>query len=235
MHALDCEKFQSIVTDWHVETPNDQWAYRTQAMLREAQPTKAVTADRERIARDLHDSVIQRLFGVGLSLQAALIAVDGISRKRVSDAVDTLDDAINELRETIFALTTGSDVSVVCVRFRDLMIEAESALGFAPQLQFDGAIETIHPAIALHLIAVAREALSNVAQHAHASRVRVVVAVDIDIDLIILDDGVGYQSSAPAGHGLLNMRTRAAHCGGTFELQNATLGGTHLEWRVPTR
>jgi PAS domain S-box-containing protein len=195
----------------------------------------AVTEDRERIARDLHDTVIQRLFAAGMTLQGAAARVDdGEARTRVERAVDELDATIKEIRQAIFALQAppdgGPGLRGELVRLTN---ELRPALGFAPRLQFDGAIEAIDPAVAENLVPVLREALSNVARHAEASEVRVIVTAHDEIALEVIDDGLGIPDSVVGGNGLGNLTARAETLGGRCSARRRERGGTVLEWRVP--
>jgi signal transduction histidine kinase len=201
----------------------------------------ALLEDRERIARDLHDSVIQRLFATGLSLQGAagLIRTDPASAAdRVEGAVDDLDLTVKQIRSAIFALEPMGRAAESGVRSQvlDLVRESDPALGFEPTVLFDGPVDTSTPdGLAGDLLATLREALSNVARHARASRVDVVVAVD-DATLVlrVTDDGVGPPASdRRRGHGLENMAARAARRGGSFDIRPGTTSGTVVEWRVP--
>ena len=203
----------------------------------------ALVEDRERIARDLHDTIVQRLFATGLSLQGAigLMRSDtGAAADRVRTAVDDLDLTVKHIRSAIFGLASTGERSDDGVRRRvlDLLGEAGAMLGFEPTVLFEGAVDTATPEpVATDMLATLREALSNVARHAAASRVDVVVAVDGDdggeLMLRVTDDGVGPpRPEQPRGHGLDNMAARAARRGGSFEITPATPRGTAVEWRV---
>ena len=165
---------------------------QNQDALRDAEQVLAVAEDRERIARDLHDTVIQRLFAEGLGLQAALGGVGDPqrTRARLESTIDGLDETIRELRTAVFSLQ-GSASAPGGLRGRLLQVvtDATDGLGFEPRLQFDGPIETIDDHIAEHLTPVLREALSNIAHHAHARDVRVAIRVDDDVTLTVADDG----------------------------------------------
>jgi signal transduction histidine kinase len=202
----------------------------------------ALLEDRERIARDLHDSVIQRLFATGLSLQGAagLIRTDpAAAAERVEGAVDDLDLTVKQIRSAIFGLASADERAHGGVRGRllDLVDEARSMLGFEPTVLFEGPVDTATPEpVATDLLAALREALSNVARHAQASRVDVVVTVAIGRELIlrVTDDGVGPPApDQPRGRGLDNMAARAGGRGGSFQIGAATPRGTELVWRVP--
>ncbi|MFI6586138.1 GAF domain-containing protein [Embleya sp. NPDC050493] len=197
-----------------------------------------VLTDRDRIARDLHDLAIQRLFATGMTLQSATRFIDHPEAlERVESAVDALDDTIKVIRSTIFSLKardrdTGTGLRSRCLREVDAATET---LGFAPTLRVDGLLDTSVPqAIAAHLIAVLREALANAARHAHANRVEVHVETDDGhVRLRVRDDGVGPPASATRDSGLGNMRERAESLGGTCSFGPAPDGGALVEWRVP--
>ncbi|MET9295810.1 GAF domain-containing protein [Streptomyces sp. NPDC003077] len=199
----------------------------------------ALLDDRDRIARDLHDLAIQRLFATGMTLQSAGRLIDRPeAADRVGRAVDDLDETIKIIRTTIFALRTEHDRTdappTVRRRVLDVVTTAAESLGFMPSLRMDGPVDTDVPEeVADHLLAVLTEALSNIARHADARRVDVALDVGEETVLSVTDDGVGL-SGAPGGGGLDNMRSRAALLGGTFELTVPTAGGTGVVWRVPT-
>jgi len=197
--------------------------------------------DRERIAADLHDTVIQRLFATGLGLQGTVRAIDNpTAAKRVQDAVDDLDETIRQIRSTIFALQNRG---VVGGSLRDdilaLTTEAAASLGFEPRVLFEGLIDHGVPgAIGLQLLAVLREALSNVVRHAGASAVTVAVAVtSVDLVAAVTDNGVGAgPGDRPGGKGIASLRHRAEVLGGTLQLTaGAQDSGTTVRWHVPLR
>lgn len=197
----------------------------------------ALLEDRERIARDLHDRVIQRLFATGLSLQAISRAnVPPNVAERLDRAVDDLDETVRQVRSSIFELHTArlpgrsirQEVLSVCS-------EAARALGFEPEVLFEGAIDTaVDGRTGDHLLAVVREALSNVARHAGAASARVTLTADVGmLTLRVADDGHGADDIDPAGHGLRSMRDRAEQLGGTISLVPGPDGGALLCWTVP--
>lgn len=195
--------------------------------------------DRERIAADLHDTVIQRLFATGLGLQAVVRSIaDPQAAARVESAVTDLDETIRQIRTTIFALQAPR-VSGRSVRGEILALatEAAASLGYEPHLLLDGPIDTaVSRDVATHLLAVLREALSNVVRHASAHRVDVEVRVSGgELHAEVSDDGVGPgDGSRPAGRGLVNLAHRAEALGGSMRLAPGAEGrGTKLEWRVP--
>ena len=200
----------------------------------------ALVEDRERIARDLHDTVIQRLFATGLSLQGTLAMVrrspDG-AEARIEQAVDDLDLTVRHIRSAIFALeSTRATREGLRDRVLTLTRESAGALGFEPTVLFAGpvdvALDTEHEPEAL---ATLREALSNVGKHARATRVDVeVTATDDELVLRVIDDGVGIAGPSPtSGHGLKNLAARAERLGGRFEVRAGVPTGTVLQWQVP--
>lgn len=194
--------------------------------------------DRERIARDLHDTVIQRLFATGLTLQgAARLAQRPEVAERIQQAVEDLDDTVREIRTAIFELHTprGPGVSLR-KRLLDLVDEMSAVLGFAPALRFDGPVDTLVPAeVGEHAAAALREALSNVARHAGATHVDVdVTAGGGTLSVRVADDGVGITDRRrPGGRGLENLSSRAEALGGGFEIETRAQGGTLVDWHVP--
>ncbi|MEU6665924.1 GAF domain-containing sensor histidine kinase [Streptomyces sp. NPDC046727] len=197
----------------------------------------ALLEDRDRIARDLHDLAIQRLFATGMTLQSAGRFIEHPeASERVLRAVDDLDETIKIIRSTIFGLRARSGAAGSGLRSRAVRAAGEAApvLGFAPSVRMEGLLDTDVPAeIADHIMAVLSEALTNVARHAHAGRAQVVLTTDgHEVSLKVSDDGVGL---APDGRrsGLRNMAERAAKLGGRLEVTSPDGGGTTLEWRVP--
>lgn len=194
----------------------------------------AVLEDRERIARDLHDLVIQRLFAAGMTLQGQVPRAPGADqRQALLDVVESLDQTIVEVRTTIFALqSAGSESASLRARIVAIVDEAAGNLGFAPSLHLTGLIDTdVSEEIAENLIAVVREALSNVARHSRARAVEVSVVVDDHVTVRVRDNGVGIGDSGRRS-GLHNLGERAEALGGSFVLAVAEGGGTELVWRV---
>jgi len=214
------------------------WIYeRAQQQLQRL----SLVEDRERIGRDLHDTVIQRLFATGLSLQATIRRAEDQPdvAARLEQAVDDIDATVKEIRSTIFSLQrSDAGASSVRAEILDLVAELTPILPASPRVSFDGALDTIvPPEIADHLLHVVREALTNVAKHAQASQVGMHLAVDhTDITLAVSDDGAGLPSERGSGRGLDNLRCRAVDLGGWFTASSATNGaGTVVTWCVPVR
>jgi signal transduction histidine kinase len=196
-----------------------------------------VAADRERIARDLHDTVIQRLFATALALQSSLpLAENPDLRDRLEAAISDLDDTIRQVRTTIFSLEPPSMAERgVRARVLEVCADAARSLGFEPEVRFVGVIDRrVSDALASQLLSTLREALTNVARHAGASQTEVELAVADDLYLRVMDDGVGSAGTEPStGNGLRNMAERAESLGGSFTLATRPGGGTELNWRVP--
>ena len=195
----------------------------------------AVYEDRDRIGRDLHDVVIQRLFAIGLNLQGALRrAGDGPLATRLDEAIVEIDDTIRDIRRTIFELGAMDRSGDVQTEVTQLVERAASALKFRPTLAFEGAVRLrVGPAIVPDLVAVLAEALSNTTRHAGATQVSVLVRVADDAaTLRVADDGTGIPDDV-AESGLANMRDRAAAHGGACVVRAGETGGTVVEWTVP--
>ncbi|MFP5255233.1 MAG: GAF domain-containing protein [Acidimicrobiia bacterium] len=200
----------------------------------------ALVEDRERIARDLHDTVIQRLFATGMSLQGTVSLVESDPRAavgRIEAAVDDLDLTVKHIRTAIFGLESSRlDRNGVRNRVLDLVHEAAGPLGFEPRVLIDGPLDTgLDDDVAAELVATLREALSNVARHARARHVDVSVVLDDDaLCLTVVDDGVGPPGpDVRRGKGLGNMAQRAAQLDGSLALRPNPAGGTELVWRIP--
>ncbi|GAB3981041.1 two-component system sensor histidine kinase [Actinoallomurus acanthiterrae] len=189
--------------------------------------------DRDRIAKDLHDTVIQRLFATAMTLMSAIkIAEKRDVAVRVQRAVDDLDDTIRRIRSTIFALQSTTEPTLR-TRVHGVIDSAAETLGFAPAVRLDGPLDiAVDDATGEQVIAVLQEALSNAARHSHARHVGVSLMVGDELILRVADDGVGIPEGGRRS-GLRNMAERARDLGGTFEIQSGEDGGTVLEWRVP--
>ncbi len=202
----------------------------------------SVFEDRDRIARDLHDLVIQRLYATGMSLEGAmpLIARPELAT-RVRTAVDAMDETIKDIRATIFALQARTTDKPPGTRARILAVADEMAgpLGFAPSLRLSGPLDdVITGELAEHVLTALREVLSNAARHAEASRVDVTIAAggadgtQRGVVLRVSDDGIGIGDSARRS-GLRNLLDRARQFNGTMRVGPLAGGGTELVWRVP--
>jgi signal transduction histidine kinase len=201
-----------------------------------AQRQLDVLADRDRIAGDLHDHVIQRLFATGMSLQGTVRRiVDPDVRRRVSRAVEQLDETVREIRTSIFDLhTTGTDSSTsLRRRMLDIVVELSTGADVTPSVRISGAVDTLVPdQLAAHATAVLREALSNAVRHSRAGTIVVTVEAGVDLVIDVVDDGVGFPPGV-ARSGLLGIERRAARRGGAMNVTPGPEGGTRLTWRVP--
>ncbi len=193
----------------------------------------AVYEDRDRIARDLHDLVVQRLFAVGLSLRTMTTRTlpEAEQVRRVAQAVDDLDDTVKELRRSIFQLHRRPGEGDLRADLEAIVAGARTPLGFMPELAMDGPINAIPDEVVPHLMAVLREALSNAARHAGASRVDIDLTVDDAVELTVDDDGRGLGAGRRGG--LDNMARRAEVLGGEFTVDGQEGLGTTVRWRVP--
>ncbi len=197
--------------------------------------------DRERIGRDLHDTVIQRLFATGLSLQAAVRRAEGRPdlAERLNRAVDDIDETVREIRSTIFALQSSPD-DARGLR-RDVLAvvdELTPLLPRTPRVRFDGAVDALVPDhIAEQVVPVVREALTNVARHAAAGDIELELSVDlIELRVRIADDGRGLPDDITPGFGVANLRQRATALGGTSNIGSRPDGtGTVVDWVVPVQ
>lgn len=207
------------------------------AEARSEQQRAAMFGERDRIATDLHDHVIQRLFATGLSLQSITGGLaPGRGRDRVITAITDLDETIKQIRTSIFQLhkapkNGGSDVRA---RLLEVVTTLTPALGFEPSVRFEGVLEhVLDEPMVEDLLAVLREALSNIARHAVARSVVVTATAGGGrVALEVTDDGCGISQTGRRS-GLANLRLRAEHRGGTLALGAGEPSGTRLTWTVP--
>ncbi|MFD7825977.1 GAF domain-containing sensor histidine kinase [Kitasatospora sp. NPDC059803] len=197
----------------------------------------ALLQERDRIARDLHDLAIQRLFATGMTLQGATRFIEHPeATDRVLRAIDDLDETARTIRATIFGLRlrqSGPAASGLRARLVDVVERAARALGFAPALRMSGLLDVVVPTeIADAAVAVLEEALSNAARHSRAGAVEISVDADQELTIVVTDDGVGLPENGRRS-GLTNLADRATSLGGTFTACSRPEGGTGLVWRVP--
>jgi signal transduction histidine kinase len=194
----------------------------------------SVARERERIARDLHDDVIQRLFAVGLNLQSLAGSTSSeIESARLRRAVDDLDETIHEIRSTIFAINHPSEPGELQRRLSDLCDEVSTRSELSISIHASSSLEEhVDATLAAHVLTALREALSNVVRHAGAKSVEVEVEASAEqVVLRVADDGCGVDpGSQGSGLGLRNLAERAASCGGWCELSSSTNGGSLLTW-----
>ncbi len=209
-----------------------------QASLYATRERLALTAERERIGRDLHDSVIQRLYGAGLALQAAGDADPARLREVVAGAVDEIDDTIAEIRTVIHDLRHEPDGTLrLTDRVRNVTDAQAEALGIDVNLQVRGRVaSSVPPAIADAVLAVVRECIANAHRHGAAATVEVSLDLDADggLEVVVADDGSGFDPSVDTGgYGHKNLRARATELGGTFNVDAEPGAGTRVRWWVP--
>jgi signal transduction histidine kinase len=207
------------------------------AQAQRAQRQLAVYADRDRIARDLHDHVIQRLFATGMLLESGVRQAAAVPalQKKLHAAVDDLDHTIKEIRASIFALQAPpEDVDRSLGQRLVAVVEQTTAgTGLSPSIQVTGPVDALVPDdVADHALAVLREALSNVVRHANAGAASVAVAAGDTLRVEVVDDGVGLPDTGRRS-GLANLAGRAEQLGGTLHTGPAAGGGTRLVWEIP--
>ncbi|MEW5808796.1 MAG: GAF domain-containing sensor histidine kinase [Actinomycetota bacterium] len=194
-----------------------------------------VLSDRDRIARDLHDHVIQRLFAVGLALQGTIPrARTPEVQQRLTECVDDLQQVIQEIRTAIFDLHGGQSG---ITRLRQRLDEAIAQFAtprIRTTVQYSGPLSVVDAGLADHAEAVVREAVSNAVRHADATSLAITVVADDDLSIEVVDNGRGITGDV-TGSGLTNLRQRAADAGGVLTLEAAEGGGTRLRWSVPLR
>ena len=214
------------------------------ADARADQQRMVLLEDRDRIARDLHDHVIQKLFGVGLAVQGiAAGTADAPTSARLEAVVREVDDTIRQIRTSIFQLRgqLGPETGTTRTRLMAVADSVAASLGFSPNMRFDGPIDSVVPeAVVDDLCAVLREALSNIARHSGASRADVEVSASPStLSIQVIDDGCGIGDTSRRS-GLANLRTRAEEYNGTLVIDSAPPGfagpegeGTSLRWTIP--
>lgn len=190
-----------------------------------------VLTDRDRIARDLHDHVIQRLFAVGLSLQSALGAEGAEGTRRITGALDDLQEVVQEIRTAIFDLHGGT-VTRLRQRIEQAVTRMTADSTVRPTVHISGPLSVVDATLADHAEAVVREAVSNVVRHARARSVSISVTVDDDLTIGVTDDGVGIGEDITRS-GLANLAARAEECAGKFTIAPGPGGGTRLRWSAP--
>ncbi|MEM9608366.1 MAG: PAS domain S-box protein [Actinomycetota bacterium] len=206
---------------------------RTEQATQAQQAKLQVLEDRERLARDLHDVVIQRLFAAGMGLQAVqALATDPALAERLAETVQQMDQTIDELRAAIFKLTTTPSAAELHVQQR--IDHAAIGLGHQPLLRIGGDLDSIAQPVLEELLPTLSEALSNVARHARATETD--VSIDVGTDSVVLtvtDNGIGLDPAAPRGNGLTNLEARADLLGGAASITSTADRGTTLTWTAP--
>ncbi len=195
----------------------------------------SIFEDRDRIARDLHDQVIQRLYASGMKLQGTIpLITRPLVEERVNSVVDDLDKTITDIRAAIFSLQArGQDLPGLRSKVTDVIDQMTEAHGMSSSVQLDDRLDYDVPAeIGEHLLHALREALSNAARHGEASHVDVTVLADGKLSLLVRDNGTGIKDTTHRS-GLANLARRAEPYGGTLTVGPASGGGTELHWEVP--
>jgi len=200
----------------------------------EAETQMAMLQDRERIARDIHDMVIQRLFAAGMSLQAVQPQATSLVAERIGETINELDDTIRELRQAIFQLSQDQQPRTIESRVRELVRDRTRQLGFTPDVEVVGDLDELPDFVADQLIATITEGLSNIARHAAATDTLVRIERTADhLSLTVCDNGKGLPSEPKRSGGLSNMMWRAAELGGSCTVGRNEPTGTRLHWNVP--
>lgn len=206
-------------------------------VLRSTSDALILSAERERIARDLHDTVLQRLYGLGLELQAIGINTDDKVTARIETGIDEIDHIIREIRTSVFTLGAAQRAGSLGQELGDIIAQSSRVLGFSPRLRIQGPVEhSVSEAARLDLVATLRESLANVARHSRATAVTVEIDVaDSTLHLRVGDNGTGLPAdlSGALGNGLRNMTERARQHGGTLFIGRSAEGGALIEWTVP--
>nr|WP_217509201.1 GAF domain-containing sensor histidine kinase [Pseudarthrobacter sp. C4D7] len=191
--------------------------------------------DRERIAQDLHDLVIQRLFAAGLSIQSLRrYTMDPVAHERIAAVTTELDDTIRKLRDTIYSLRTADEErEPLTGRLLRVVRESSRSYPVTPKVSLDGPVDSIGEDVAVHLLSVASEGLSNALRHSGGDDIQVSVTVGPDqVQLLISDNGQGFAGPVHVS-GLANMRHRAGQLGGSCVIDSVPGAGTSIKWRVP--
>ncbi len=195
----------------------------------------AMLRDRERIGRDLHDMVIQRIFAAGMSIQAIVGLVDAYNvRDRLVEVTDNLDETIRQLRQAIFEIGHADERQTLSSQLASIIDERSRHLGFTPELRIVGPLDDLPEFVADQLIATLTESLSNVARHADATEARATITrAGGEVSLVVEDNGVGIAQRPKTQGGLSNMMWRAAELGGSCSIEANAPSGTRLTWAVP--
>jgi PAS domain S-box-containing protein len=211
---------------------------RNERRLAAANQQLALFDERERIGRDLHDVVLQRLYGTGLTVQAIGVGADENTRAGLDSVIDEIDRVIAEVRTIVFTLGNTVNRGALGQDLADVVAQANRVLGFTPALRLDGPVDSVlSDEMSIEMVASMREALGNVARHADASQVDVSIGVEGDcVVMRVIDDGIGPPEQlgrSSGGNGLINMQARAAALGGHCTLEAGARSGAVLVWSVP--
>jgi PAS domain S-box-containing protein len=209
-----------------------------QRRLAAANEQLALVGERERIGRDLHDVVLQHLYGMGLSAQAIATSADPVTAEKLESVVDEVDEIISEVRTIVFTLGAGGHRGALGQELTDVVAQASRVLGFTPALRIEGPVDTLlSDDVRTEMVASMREALGNVARHARATHASVVIGIVEDqVVMTVTDNGVGPpadEATRLGGHGLHNLMSRAAAFGGSCTLTHrdpSEGSGAVLRW-----
>ncbi|OZF39695.1 histidine kinase [Rhodococcus sp. 14-2483-1-1] len=193
-----------------------------------------VLSDRDRIARDLHDHVIQRIFAAGLALQSTLQRAESEDiRQRLSRTIDDLQDTVQDIRTTIFDLqSTSHSATRLRQRINSAVLELTENVDIRAVVRMFGPLSVVDTKLADHAVAVVRETVSNVVHHAQGDTVTVTLSVGDDMQIVVSDNGIGMPEDTTAS-GLSNLGARAIECGGSMDIGPGPSGGTEVTWSVP--
>ncbi|WP_329405291.1 GAF domain-containing protein [Nocardia vinacea] len=194
-----------------------------------------VLSDRDRIARDLHDHVIQRLFAVGLSLQStAQRARVPEVKSRLTETIQDIQSIVQDIRHSIFDLhSPTTDAPTLRKRLHGIIADMIGESGLRTTVRLAGPVSVLTPPLSEDVEAVLREAVSNAVRHASATTVSVQLRVRDDVTIEVTDDGVGVPEDFERMSGLANLATRAEQAGGSFSISKGANGGTVLRWSAP--
>jgi len=231
----------SPVFDEHQFQVGSSFADQAALVLQQAESLSArreleLLADRDRIARDLHDHVIQRLFAVGLAMQGShRRAKSPVLADRLAEHIDNLHEVIQEIRAAIFDLQADpADAPRLRAVLHEVITDLTDDTSLLTTVRMSGPVNVVSPDLAEHATAVLREAVSNAVRHAQASELMVTISVDDNLAIDVTDNGVGIPVTV-ARSGLHNLQQRATDVGGTCSVERAATGGTRLTWTAPVK
>lgn len=207
---------------------------RAEEALAESRANTALLRERQRIAADMHDLVVQSLFAAGLELSSLTRDLDPDRAQRADAAIQRIEEAMSTLRASISGLTRQIAPDQFVADIRQVVDQSTVGLGFTPTLTLDGPPDLIPATARPEILAVLHEALSNVIRHASATTVHVTItSLGPEVRVMVSDDGCGI-GDVRRSSGLANMRYRAEHLGGSFSITQNDPHGTIFDWRVPT-
>ncbi|HUO40166.1 MAG TPA: GAF domain-containing protein [Mycobacterium sp.] len=206
----------------------------TLATARDDARELTLVADRERIAHDLHDQIIQRLFAAGMDLQGTIARLHSPEIiGRLNKTVDDLQGVIDDIRLAIFDLRSRRGRHNLRRRIQDAVANLTDSRDVTATVRMSGPIGAVTPALADHAEAVIVEAVSNAVRHSGGNSITVEVAVNNEVKVDIVDNGCGIPADSQRRSGLANIQRRAEELGGTCTVSSPATGGTHVRWAVP--